>query len=59
MIKVKLLRIKKASELLGVTPLTLRRWDKSGRLRAIRVGSRGDRRYEQTKILQLIKKGKI
>jgi putative resolvase len=59
MIKVKLLRIKKASELLGVTPLTLRRWDKSGRLKAIRVGSRGDRRYEQTKILQLIKKGKI
>ena len=59
MIKVKLLRIQKASELLGVTPLTLRRWDKSGRLKAIRVGSRGDRRYEQTKILQLIKKGKI
>jgi excisionase family DNA binding protein len=59
MIKVKLLRIKKASELLGVTPLTLRRWDKSGRLKAIRVGARGDRRYEQTKILQLIKKGKI
>ena len=59
MLKVKLLRIKKASELLGVTPLTLRRWDKSGRLKAIRVGSRGDRRYEQAKILQLIKKGKI
>jgi excisionase family DNA binding protein len=59
MIKVKLLRIQKASELLGVTPLTLRRWDKSGRLKAIRVGSRGDRRYEQAKILQLIKKGKI
>ena len=59
MFKTKLLRISKASELLGVTPLTLRRWDKSGRLRAIRVGSRGDRRYEQTKILQLIKKGKI
>ena len=59
MIKVKLLRIKKASELLGVTPLTLRRWDKSGRLKAIRVGSRCDRRYEQAKILQLIKKGKI
>jgi len=44
MIKVKLLRIQKASELLGVTPLTLRRWDKSGRLKAIRVGSRGDKR---------------
>jgi excisionase family DNA binding protein len=59
MIKTKLLRIKKASELLGVTPLTLRRWDKSGRLKAIRVGSRGDRRYEEEKLLQLIKKGKV
>lgn len=59
MIKTKLLRIKKASELLGVTPLTLRRWDKNGRLKAIRVGSRGDRRYEQTKLVHLIKEGKI
>ncbi len=59
MIKTKLLRIKKASELLGVTPLTLRRWDKSGRLKAVRVGSRGDRRYEESKLLQLIKTGKI
>jgi excisionase family DNA binding protein len=59
MFKTKLLRISKASELLGVTPLTLRRWDKSGRLKAIRMGSRGDRRYEQVKLLQLIKEGKI
>lgn len=59
MVKIKLLRIKDASELLGVTPLTLRRWDESGRLRAIRVGSRGDRRYEQAKLLELIKRGKI
>lgn len=59
MTKIKLLRIKKAAELLGVTPLTLRRWDKIGRLKAIRVGSRGDRRYEQGKLLQLIKEGKI
>jgi putative resolvase len=59
MIKTKLLRINKAAELLGVTPLTLRRWDNSGRLKAIRVGARGDRRYEQSKLLQLIKEGKI
>ena len=57
--KTKLLRIKKASEVLGVTPLTLRRWDNSGRLKAIRVGSRGDRRYEEIKLLELIKRGKI
>lgn len=59
MTKTKLVRIKEASELLGVTTLTLRRWDKNGRLKAIRVGSRGDRRYEQVKLLQLIKEGKI
>lgn len=59
MAKTKLLTIKQASELLGVTPLTLRRWDKSGRLMAVRVGSRGDRRYEEAKLLQLIKEGKV
>lgn len=59
MVKTKLLTIKKASELLGVTPLTLRRWDKSGRLKAVRVGSRGDRRYEEAKLLQLIKEGSV
>lgn len=59
MSKTKLITIKKASELLGVTSLTLRRWDKSGRLKAIRVGSRGDRRYEDSKLLQLIKEGRI
>lgn len=59
MTKIKLLTIQKTSELLGVTPLTLRRWDKSGRLKAIRVGSRGDRRYEEVRLLQLIKTGKI
>jgi len=57
--KVKLLRIKQAAELLGVAPLTLRRWDESGRLKAVRIGSRNDRRYERTKLMELIKKGKI
>ena len=57
--KVKLLRIKQAAELLGVAPLTLRRWDKSGRLKAIRIGLRNDRRYERKKLRELIKKGKI
>ena len=57
--KVKLLRIKQAAELLGVAPLTLRRWDESGRLKAIRIGSRNDRRYVRAKLMELIKKGKI
>jgi len=59
MVKVKLLTIKKASELLGITPLTLRRWDKSSRLKAIRIGSGKHRRYEESKLLDLVKKGEI
>jgi excisionase family DNA binding protein len=57
--QTKLISIKQASELLGVAPLTLRRWDKSGRLKSIRVGSREDRRYDENKLLELIQKGKI
>ncbi len=32
----KLISIKKAAEMLGVTPLTLRNWDKAGKLTAMR-----------------------
>lgn len=42
----KLLTIRQAAEILNVHVETLRRWDKSGRLKAIRVNSRGDRRYK-------------
>jgi DNA-binding transcriptional MerR regulator len=30
------IKIKKASSILGVSPLTLRNWDKNGRLKALR-----------------------
>lgn len=55
----RLLRIKEAAHLLGVHPTTLRRWDKEGRLKAVRIGSRrgiGDRRYRSEDIRALIKK---
>jgi len=32
----KYLTVKQVAELLGVTPLTVRNWDKSGKLKAIR-----------------------
>lgn len=32
----KYLTIKETAELIGVTPLTLRNWDKAGKLRALR-----------------------
>lgn len=41
----KLLTIRQAAEILNVHVETLRRWDKAGKLKAIRVNERGDRRY--------------
>ncbi|MBI2597025.1 hypothetical protein HYW41_02625 [Candidatus Daviesbacteria bacterium] len=41
-------------------PPTLRRWDKSGKLKAIRVGNKkrvGERRYHREDIIKLITKG--
>lgn len=54
--KVKLLRISEAAEILGVNPETLRRWDRSGELKAIKLGRRGDRRYDRDEILKVISK---
>lgn len=42
----KLLTIKQAAEVLNVHAETLRRWDKRGKLKAIIVNERGDRRYD-------------
>lgn len=46
----KLLTIRQAAEVLNVHVETLRRWDKTSKLRAIRVNDRGDRRYKQEDI---------
>lgn len=51
----KLLTIKQASEILNVHVETLRRWDKRGKLKAIRVNERGDRRYRPEDIEKLMK----
>lgn len=53
--KIKLLRIREAAEMLGVSPETLRRWYRQRRLKAIPVGNRDDRRYRQEDIAKLIK----
>lgn len=53
---VKLLKIRQAAEMLGVNPETLRRWDKSGKLKAIIISERGDRRYKKEDIERLVKK---
>jgi len=52
-----LLKIKEVSDLLNVTPLTLRNWDKQGKLVPLRIGSRKDRRYKKEDILKILKEG--
>lgn len=52
----RLLRISQAADRIGVTPLTLRRWDKQGILKPIRIGRRRDRRYDPGDIEKLLKK---
>jgi excisionase family DNA binding protein len=47
---IRLLKIKEAATLLGVSPTTLRKWDKEGKLVAIRISERGDRRYKKEDI---------
>ncbi len=49
-----LLTLKQASELLNCHPNTLRAWDKSGYLKAVRIGKRGDRRYKKEVIMELV-----
>lgn len=53
--KIKLLRIKEAAEMLGVNPQTLRRWDESGKLKAIKISKRGDRRYRLEDLEKFLK----
>lgn len=51
----RLLRIKEAANLLGLHPATLRRWSDEGKLKAVRIGSRKDRRYKLEDIEKLTK----
>ena len=50
-----ILTMKQVCELLNVHPNTLRNWDNKGVLKAIRFGTRKDRRYRKEDILKLIK----
>jgi excisionase family DNA binding protein len=52
-----LLTIKEVASLLRVSPLTIKRWGKSGKLPAIRINSRGDRRYRKEVVLRLLGMG--
>ena len=55
-----LMTIAQAAEYIGVTPLTLRNWDKAGKLQAVRNPRNGYRMYDKEeldKFLALLQKG--
>lgn len=49
-----LLTIEEVSRLLRVSKITLKRWGKKGKLPAIRINSRGDRRYKKEEVMRFL-----
>ncbi|MCR4330141.1 MAG: helix-turn-helix domain-containing protein [Candidatus Roizmanbacteria bacterium] len=49
-----LLTIDEVARLLRVSKITLKRWGKKGKLPAIRINSRGDRRYKKEEVLRFL-----
>jgi excisionase family DNA binding protein len=49
-----LLTVSEVAKILRVSPLTVKRWGKRGKLPAIRINSRGDRRYKKEAVLWLL-----
>lgn len=49
-----LLTVREVAQILRVSPLTIKRWGKRGKLPAIRINTRGDRRYKKEAVLWLL-----
>ena len=49
-----LLTVREVADLLRVSPLTIKRWGRRGKLSPIRINSRGDRRYKKESVLWLL-----
>ena len=49
-----LMTVKEVATFLRVSPLTIKRWGKRGKLPAIRINSRGNRRYRKEAVLWLL-----
>jgi len=52
--KKELLTIREVADMFGVHPETLRRWDNEGKLKAIRIGELGHRKYKREDIEKLM-----
>ncbi len=53
--KDEIITLAEACNILGLHPNTLRKWDNKGYLKAIRYGTRKDRRYRKSDILKILK----
>ena len=49
-----LMTIREVADLLRVSPLTIKRWGKKGKIEEIRINSGGDRRYKKEVITRLL-----
>jgi DNA-binding transcriptional MerR regulator len=54
--EARVLTIKAAAEILGVSEMTLRRWDQGGKFRARRHPVNGYRLYDRARVLNLLRK---
>jgi len=52
--KEEFLSISETAEVIGVSVITLRRWDNAGRLKAVRYTSRSHRRYKLNDIIHFM-----
>jgi excisionase family DNA binding protein len=52
--ETKLISLREAARILGVNPQTLRRWDDTNKLKAVRVGSRNDRKYKAEDVIKML-----
>lgn len=52
--KENLITLKQACEILKCHPNTLRNWDREGKLKAVRIGSRQDRFYDKKSVLRIL-----
>lgn len=51
-----LLNVQKAASFLDVSTNTIRRWAQLGKLKGVKIGSRGDWRFTKNNLLQMIRK---
>ena len=49
-----LLTVVEVADILRVSPLTIKRWGKKGKLPFIRINSRGDRRYKKEAVFAVL-----